>query len=318
MIIKVLDAVTLGDDVSTELFREFGELEVYPVTNSEEIPLRISNADVLILNKVRLGASELACARNLKLICITATGYDNVDLAYCRANGIAVTNVAGYSTHSVAQVTVATVLSLACHLSSYDRFVKDGSYSRGSAHNRLSPAFGELFGKTWGVVGLGNIGTKTAEIANAFGCRVIGTRRSGKAHPIAEIVDIDSLCRESDIITLHLPLCDESRYLISRSRLSIMKPSVILVNAARGAVVDEAAVADAVLDGKIGAFGCDVYSREPMAADHPYTRLLSCENVLLTPHMAWGAYEARVRCLYEVSENIRSFLRGERRSRVES
>lgn len=317
MIIKVLDAVTLGEDVSPELFREFGHLEVYPMTSPSEIPERIADADVLVLNKVRLGAAELSGARSLKLICITATGYDNVDLAYCRENGIGVTNVAGYSTHSVAQVTVATVLSLACHLSSYDRFVKDGSYSNGSAHNRLSPAFGELFGKTWGVVGLGNIGTKTAEIASAFGCRVIGTRGSGKPHPIAEVVDIDRLCRESDIITLHLPLSDASRHLISHDRLAMMKPSAILVNAARGAVVDESAVADAVLNGRIAGFGCDVYSREPMAKDHPYARLLDCDNVILTPHMAWGAYEARVRCLSEVAENIRSFLHGGHRSRVE-
>ena len=261
MKIKVLDAVTLGDDVSAELLGEFGELEVYPMTGADELPGRISDADVLVLNKVRLGARELAYAKHLKLICVTATGYDNIDLEYCRAHGIGVTNVAGYSTHSVAQVTVATVLSLACHLSSYDRFVKDGSYSRGSAHNRLSPAFGELFGKTWGIVGLGNIGTKTAEIAAAFGCRVIGTRRSGRSHPIAEVVDIDRLCRESDVITLHLPLSDASRHLISKDRLAQMKRGVILVNAARGAVLDEAAVADAVLCGQLGGFGCDVYSR---------------------------------------------------------
>ena len=318
MRIKVLDAVTLGDDVSAELFRELGELEVYPMTRAEELPERIADADVLVLNKVRLGASELMHAKQLKLICVTATGYDNIDLAYCRANGIGVTNVAGYSTHSVAQVTVATVLSLACHLAVYDRFVKDGSYSRGTSHNRLSPAFGELFGKTWGIVGLGNIGTQTAQIAAAFGCRVIGTRRSGEKHPIAEVVDIDRLCRESDIITLHLPLSDASRHLISRERIAMMKKSVILVNAARGAVLDEEAVADAVLEGGIGAFGCDVYSREPMAPEHPYTSLLGCDNVLLTPHMAWGAYEARVRCLEEVALNIKSFISGERRSRVES
>ena len=194
MKIKVLDAVTLGDDVSPELFRELGELEVYPMTGAEELPSRIADADVLVLNTGRLGASELAYAKQLKLICVTATGYDNIDLGYCRASGVGVTNVAGYSTHSVAQVAVATVLSLACHLSVYDRYVKDGSYSRGSAQNRLSPAFGELYGKTWGIVGLGNIGTKTAEIAAAFGCRVIGTRGSDRPHPIAEVVDIDSLC----------------------------------------------------------------------------------------------------------------------------
>jgi glycerate dehydrogenase len=271
-----------------------------------------------VLNKIKLTEAVLKNAPNLKLICVAATGFDNIDTKYCRENGIAVANVPGYSTHSVAAVTVATVLNLLTHLKEYSAFVEDGSYTASGAPNRLSPVFHDLYGKTWGIVGLGNIGSKTAEIASAFGCRVIGTRSSGKPHPIAEVVDIDRLCRESDIITLHLPLNDASRHLISRDRLSMMKSNVILVNAARGAVVDEAAVADAVLDGKIAGFGCDVFSREPMAADHPYARLLDRDNVLLTPHMAWGAYEARVRCLEEVKLNIESYLRGERRSRVES
>ena len=317
MRIKVLDAATLGDDVSTDLFRNFGELTVYPLTAEDEIPSRVEDADVLVLNKVKLGRYNLGGARNLKLICITATGFDNVDLAYCRERGIGVTNVAGYSTHSVAQVTVATVLSLACHLSVYDAYVRDGSYSRGSSHNRLVPTFYELQGKTWGVVGLGNIGTRVAEIAASLGCRVIGTRRTGAEHPTAEVVDIDRLVSESDIITLHLPLSDASRGIISRERLSRMKDGVLLVNEARGLVVDEEAVADAVLSGKLGGYGCDVFGREPMPSDHPYARLRECDNVLLTPHMAWGAYEARVRCLSEIAENIESYLAGGRRSRVD-
>ena len=318
MKIKVLDAITLGEDVSADLLSEFGELTVYPMTTDDEIADRVADADVLVLNKVKLGRHNLAGAGNLKLICITATGFDNVDIAYCRERGIGVTNVAGYSTHSVAQVTVATVLSLACHLASYDGYVKDGSYSRGTSHNRLVPTFYELQGKTWGIVGLGNIGTKVAEIASAFGCRVIGTRRSGGEHSIAEIVDIDRLCKESDVITLHVPLSDTSRHMISSERLDMMKKGVILVNSARGAVVDEAAVADAVLAGKLGGYGCDVFSREPMAFEHPYSKILNCKNVVLTPHMAWGAYEARTRCLEEIAENIRSYLAGGRRSRVES
>ncbi len=316
MIVKILDAATLGDDMSLSLFDAFGEVTVYRHTSEAEVEERIADAEILILNKVRLGAHNLAGAKKLKLICVTATGYDNVDVAYCREAGIGLTNVAGYSTDSVAQVTVATVLSLACHLREYDAHCRSGAYSRGSTQNCLSPTFYELKGKTWGVVGLGNIGSRVAEIASALGCRVIAARKNKEKPSPCETVDVDTLCREADVITLHTPLSAESRGMISRERLALMKTGVILVNAARGAVVDEAAVADEVLAGRIG-YGCDVFSCEPFPPDHPYARLSECSNLLLTPHMAWGAYEARRRCLEEIAENIRAFQRGDRRSRVD-
>lgn len=316
MIIKILDAATLGDDMSLSLFDALGEVTAYPHTCETEIKERIADAEILIVNKVRLGAHNLDAARRLRLICVTATGYDNIDVDDCRRRGIAVTNVAGYSTDSVAQVTVATVLSLACHLREYDEHCRSGAYSRGEAQNCLTPTFYELKGKTWGVVGLGNIGSRVAEIASALGCRVIGTRKSIGTPSRFETVDIDTLCREADVITLHTPLTDKSRKMISRDRIAGMKRGAILVNAARGAVVDETAVADAVLGGRI-LYGCDVFSIEPFPQDHPYSRLSGCTNLLLTPHMAWGAYEARRRCLEEIAENIRAFQRGERRSRVD-
>ena len=312
----MLDAATLGDDVSLSVFRALGELEIYGSTAQHEIELRIRDAEILILNKVRLGADNLRNASRLKLICITATGYDNIDLAYCREKGIGVTNVAGYSTDSVAQVTVATVLSLACHLREYDRVCREGVYSRSTAQNCLKPPYFELSGKTWGIVGLGNIGRRVASVASALGCRVIAVRRSTTEPSPFETVSLDRLCRESDIISLHIPLSEETRGLISRERISLMKQGAILMNAARGAVVDEVAVADAVLSGRI-AFGTDVYSQEPYPTDHPFSRLSACDHVLLTPHMAWGAYEARCRCLNEVAENIRAFLSGKRRSRID-
>ncbi len=316
MKIKILDAATLGDDVALSIFEPLGELEIYANTEPKAVAERIRDAEILILNKVKLGAHNLSEATKLKLICVTATGYDNIDLTYCREKGIGVTNVAGYSTDSVAQVTVAAVLSLACRLREYDRVCRSGEYSRGKTQNCLKPTFYELSGKTWGIVGLGNIGTRVASVASALGCRVIGVRRRCAELSPCETVSLETLCREADVITLHTPLTEETRGMISREMLAMMKPGAILVNAARGAVVDEAAVAAAVLSGKI-AYSADVYSSEPYPSDHPYARLFECDNVLLTPHMAWGAYEARCRCLREVAENIRAFLAGKHRFRVD-
>ena len=238
-----------------------------------------------------------------------------MDLAYCRKNGIAVCNVSGYSTDSVAQLTVAMVLSLANRLPAFQHFVNSGAYTQSGKPNHLSPAFCELRGKTWGIYGYGNIGSQVAAVAEALGCRVLVCKRS----PVEgrTVTDLDTLCSQSDILTLHVPLTDETRGSINRERLALMKPTAILVNVARGAVTDEHAVAEAVLNGRLGGLGVDVYSTEPFPAEHPFTQLLGMDNVCLTPHMAWGAYEARVRCLKEVAENIRAFNRGERRSRVD-
>lgn len=318
MKIKVLDAGTLGDDLSLSPLDACGEVTVYRNTSPDELIGRISDADILILNKVRINRNHLGYAPSLKLICITATGYDNVDVEACRERGVGVTNVVGYSTDSVAQVTVSMVLSLACHLPEYDAFVRDGRYSAGNSHNRLTPAFHELAGMTWGVVGFGHIGQKVAAIAAAFGCRVITSRRYTAAGDSPyPVVPIKELCRLSDIITLHIPLTPETNGLISAGEIADMKTGVILVNAARGAVLDESAVTEAVLSGKIGGFGTDVFTREPFPTDHPFSRLRDSVNTVMTPHMAWGAYEARERCIDEIARNIRSYQNGGRRCRLE-
>ena len=316
MKLTVLDAGTLGDDLSLSPLSEFGEVVVWRETPPECVVDRIADSDVVILNKVRLGEWNLGNAANLKLICITATGFDNVDSDYCKAHGIGVVNVVGYSTDSVVQITLATVLSLVSHLPEYDAYVRDGRYSKGTSHNRLIPVYHELAGLTWGVVGYGNIGRKVAAVARAIGCRVVVYRKNPKGDEKDEVLSLPDLCRESDVITLHVPLNDSTSGLISRDLISQMKPSVILVNAARGGVWDESAVADALREGKIGAVGSDVFSREPMATDHPFASLLDSDRILLTPHMAWGAYEARVRCLDDICQSIRSFLSGGRRSRI--
>ncbi|MDD4124241.1 MAG: NAD(P)-dependent oxidoreductase [Eubacteriales bacterium] len=313
--IAVLDAATLGDDLELSPLDALGEVAVYQSTAPCEVAERLYGVDVVMLNKIKLNESNLTHAESLKLICIAATGYDNVDIAYCRESGIAVTNVEGYSTDSVCQVTLAMALNLATHIPEYTRYVRDGIYTKSGVANRLIPPYNELAGKTWGVVGLGNIGKKVAAVASAIGCRVVACKRTLEEG--YECVDIDTLCRISDIITLHTPLNDGTRNLINRDRLTLMKKHVIIINAARGAVTDEKAVADAVVEGRIGAFGSDVYTAEPFTEDHPFHKIRNYDNVCLTPHMAWGSVEARNRLLNEMIKNIKAFYDGERRYRID-
>lgn len=319
MNITVLDAATLGGDINLSVLEMDGvhSLTVYQNTSAEEICERVSAADVVVLNKIKLGEHNLPPVENCntKLICVTATGYDNIDLAACRRRGIGVCNVVGYSSDSVAQMTVAIVLNLVNHLDEYTSFVRSGEYSASGCANRLTPVFHELRGKTWGVLGLGRIGKQTARIAEAFGCRVIACKRTPEDG--FDCVDIDTLFRESDILTIHVPLSDSTRGLVDAEKLGMMKPSAVLVNMARGAVTDEAAVANAVLDGRIAAFGADVYSVEPFGKEHPFTALLGQSNICLTPHASWGAYEARERCILEIVENIKAYEKGATRCRVD-
>lgn len=316
MKITVLDASTLGNDLDLSPLSAVGTAVCFASTSKEEIAERIKDTDVIITNKVKLNAETLSGADMLKLICVFATGYDNIDIDYCNEKGIRVCNVVGYSTESVAQVTAAGVLYLATHLYEYTEYVRNGEYSRSGCANKVSPVFNELCGKTWGIVGYGNIGRKVGDIARAFGCNVIAYKRT----PVSDVqcVHFETLCKNSDIITLHTPLNDQTRGLIDKNALSIMKPSVILYNAARGAVTDESAVAKAILDKKIAAFGSDVYSAEPMSTEHPFYDIRNLANVCLTPHMAWASKEARELCLSEIVENIKAFQESRRRNCVTS
>ena len=315
MKIVLLDAATLGEDIDLSVFSSLGEVTVYPATAPHEVKERLAGADVAVVNKIKMNAETLGDDPSVRLICVTATGYDNIDLDFCRTHGIAATNVVGYSTDSVAQITVAMALSLLSHLPAHAATVRSGAYTAGGVANCLQPTYHELAGKTWGIVGFGNIGRRVAAVANAFGCRVIAFKRT-PAEGVA-CVDLDTLCRESDIISVHLPLSAGTRGIIGEYELSLMKKDAILINVARGAVVDEAALARAVAEDRLGGIGVDVYSVEPMPLDHPFYALRERENVLLTPHMAWGAVEARERCLAEVAENIHVFLAGLRRNRLD-
>lgn len=315
MKITVLDRSAMGSDLPIEMLESLGEVSVFDTTAAEDIAERISNADVIILNKVKITEDIINSSDSLKLICVFATGYDNIDIKAAKKRGVAVCNVPGYSTDSVVLFTMANVLALFSHLREYNDFVTSGKYTESGVPNKLSPVFHELSGKVWGIVGLGNIGKAVARVAEAMGAKVIANKRTPEEG--YECVDIDELCRRSDIITLHCPLNEGTRSIINKDRISLMKNSVIIVNEARGAVVNEEDIKEAILSERIAAFGSDVYSVEPFSEDHPFNYIKSKSNVLLTPHAAWGAYEARVRCLKIICDNISAFIDGKTLNRVD-
>ena len=315
MNIVLPDSDTLGKGLDFSVLEKFGTVRLLGHTPQKKVGDALADCDIAIINKTKMNEESLKNAKNLKLICVFATGFDNVDTVYCRERGIAVCNVTGYSTDSVAQLTFTMALAIANHLKEYTDFVKSGEYTKSGIQNHLEPQFYELCGKMWGVIGCGNIGGRVAEIAKAFGCEVIVNKRSPSEKYTC--VSVDEICERADIISLHVPLTPETESLINVERLEKMKNTAILINAARGAVTDEAAVAEAVLNGKIGGFGTDVYSVEPMQEGHPFYKIMGLPNVCLTPHMGWGAYEARVRCLNEIEKNISAFLNGKIRNRVD-
>ena len=313
--IAVLDASTLGGDLSLKPLEEIGTADIYPSLCGDELVRVLKTAEAVIVNKIKLNETNLKYAENLKLICVAATGYDNIDVEYCRKRGIGVCNAVGYSSDSVAQLTLAIALNLYTNIPQFTEFVRSGEYTKSGVANRLTPVYHEISGKTWGILGFGNIGRRTARAAEALGCKIIVCARSEKQG--YENVDTDELCRRSDILSVHTPLTDETYHIINRERLKLMKRTAILINVARGAVTDEKALAEAVKNGEIGGIGVDVYDGEPLGETNPLYEIKGYDNVCLTPHMAWGAYEARGRCLNEMIENIKAFLDGGTRNRVD-
>ena len=317
MKLVVLETASLGSDLDITFFDDFGEVAYYDSTPVEEIAERVADADIVIANKAPLNESTIGCAPNLKLICESATGYNNIDLEYCKAHDIRVTNAVGYSTPIVAQHTFAMALYLMEKLPVYDTYVKNGEYEKCPIFTCFEPFFTELEGKTWGIIGLGNIGRKVAEIAKVFGCHVIFYSASGNNTTTDyERVDFDTLLAKSDILSLHCPLTDRTQNIINAEALAKMKRTAILINVARGPVVDEQALYDALMTGEIAAAGLDVLGKEPIAADNPLGKIKDSTKLLITPHMAWASHEARERCAREVYKNIESFLAGEERNIV--
>lgn len=310
----ILDYITLGEDLDLSPVYKFGPVIKYPTSTQEEAKERIKDADIVIVNKVKMVEDVLENATKLKLICETATGYDNIDIEYCKKRGIRVANTPAYSTYCVAQVTISIASYLMTNLGEYRSFVHDGSYSISSSANKLTPVYHEFYGKTWGVIGFGNIGRAVGNVAKALGCNVIVNKRT----PVDdfECVSLEEVLKKSDIISIHCPLTDETRKMIGKKEISLMKKDAIIINVARGAIWDEEALTKAVIDKRIGGLGCDVYSVEPFRNNHPFTKILDKENVCLTPHMAWGAFETRTRCFNTVVSNIQAFIDGKEQNIV--
>ncbi len=317
MKLVILERNSVGTDVDVSCFEKFGEVTCYPNTVAANTSERVKDADIILANKAPLNESTLKDAPNVKLICLLATGFDNVDLAYCKSRGIKVTNVVNYCTSTVAQHTLLLALALSEKIAFYDDYVKSGAYSAQDRFSNFDRTFYDLEGKTWGIIGMGTIGRRVAGLAQAFGCRVIFYSASGKSTCTDyERVEFDTLLQESDILSLHCPLSDRTRGLINKDALSKMKKTAVLVNVARGPVVDTRALCDALVTDRIAGAGLDVLEQEPMAKDNPLARIKDSSKLIITPHMAWASLESRTRLVDEVVKNIEAFLAGENRNVV--
>ncbi len=312
MKIVVLERNSVGPDISVDCFNELGDVTCYPNTVTvEEVIERTADADIVVANKSPMNADSLSKAGHLRLICEFATGYDNCDLAYLKNRGIPVCNVVNYCTDMVAQHTFTLALALSQSLPHYDDYVKSGSYAAQDRFSNFDVPFYELAGKTWGIVGMGNIGRKVAAIATAFGCRVIFHSVTGKSK-VTEYpqVDKETLLRESDFVSIHCPLSDLTRDFIDADELSMMKNTAILINVARGPVVNNAALYEALEKGLIRGAGLDVLEKEPLQLTNPLSKFKDSNRLIITPHLAWGSVEARERCVRGVYDNIKAFLDG--------
>lgn len=317
MKLSILDAKTLGSDIDLSGFSKFGEVQVYATTLPEERISRVKEATIVVTNKVVIDKEVMDNTPDLKLICISATGTDHVDLENAKARGIAVANVAGYSTKSVAQHTFALLLYLLESLRYYDEYVKSGQYGRNDMFTHIGRPFSELDGKRWGIIGLGKIGREVAKIATTFGCEVAHYSTSGKnLTDEYKNLSLEELLRTSDIVSIHAPLNEHTRNLLNYSRLKLMKPSAVLINVGRGGIVNEKDLARALDEDVIYGAGLDVLEREPIAPENPLLTLRSKEKIFITPHIAWTSIEARKRLVNEILLNIEAFLKGDPRNRV--
>lgn len=318
MKIVMLERGSVGADVQVDILKELGELVIYEnTTTPAETAERVQDADIIIANKSPLNKSTLEHAEKVKLICQFATGYDNVDVAYCTERGIQVSNVVNYSTAAVTQHTFALCFYILEKLRHYDDYVKNGAYAAQSRFSNFDLPFTELEGKTWGIVGMGNIGRRVASAAVSFGCRVIFYSASGSNNSSEyERVDFDTLLKESDVLSLHCPLSDRTRNLIDIQALQKMKPTAILINVARGAVVNDQDLYTALTTDMIAGAGLDVTGTEPMRESNPLSLIKDSSKLIITPHLAWATIEARNRVVTETYKNISAFLAGEKRNLV--
>ena len=309
MKIVFLDAKSVGEDIDLSKYNELGEFVTYDFSTMEQIPERIKDADVLITNKCLINEPSIGSAHNLKLVCVTATGTNNLDKDYLAKRDIAWRNVAGYSTESVAQHTFAMLFYLLEKLSYYDTYVKDGKYANDTSFTHFAEHFHEINGKTWGIIGLGNIGRRVADIAKMFGANVIYYSTSGKNNQEGYTrVDFDALLKDSDIVSVHAPLTPDTENLMNADAFSKMKSTAIFLNVGRGAIVVEQDLADALNNRTIAAAGLDVLCVEPMSPNSPFLSIKDSKHLLITPHIAWASVEARNNLMNIIYNQIKDFI----------
>lgn len=304
-----LDTKTIGEDIDLSAYDALGEVVKYGFSTLEEIPERVKDADVLIVNKIAINEQTIGNAKNLKLVCVTATGTNNLDKEYLKKRGIAWRNVAGYSTESVTQHTFALLFYLLEKMRYYDDYVKDEKYINDTVFTHFAEHFNEVNGKTWGIIGLGTIGRRVADIAKAFGARVIYYSASGSpAQEGYEQVDFETLLTTSDIVSVHALLNEYTKDLMDREAFAKMKKTAIFLNLGRGPIVVEQDLYEALETGEIAAAGLDVLCEEPMSETNPLAKIKDSKKLIITPHIAWASVEARNRLMQIIVEQIREFL----------
>jgi lactate dehydrogenase-like 2-hydroxyacid dehydrogenase len=304
-----LDARTLGEIPNLGQLAELGEVTLHPDTQPDQVIERIEGAEVVISNKVKVSREAMKSTPTLKLICVAATGMNNIDLEAAAELGIQVKNVKGYSTDSVAQETFALLLSLLNSTTYYDAYVKTGEYSQERIFTHLGRPYWELNGKRFGILGLGEIGRQVARIALAFGADVVYFSASGQTYnTIYKQLELDEFLQTCDVISIHAPLNPQTENLLTYERMAQMKPTALLLNTSRGGIINETDLVEALDNDLIAGAAIDVFTQEPLPASHPYLQLQKKEKLLLAPHIAWSSIEARTRLVHKVAENIREYL----------
>ncbi len=308
MKIVLLDAKTLGEDVDLGLFKQFGHFEVYQTTSPHERLAHIGDATIVLTNKVIIDQEIMDKSPNLGLICVCATGVNNIDTAYAKQKGIVVKNVAGYSTASVTQTTFSLALYLLSQMAYYDAYVKSGQWSKSPIFTHLDRPVSEIKNKKWGIIGLGTIGQEVANVARAFGANVSYYSTSGNnTNSLYPSLSLKELMQSCDIISIHAPLNEKTKGLIGSCELAWMKKGAMLLNLGRGGIVDETALAHAIDEQGIYA-GLDVFAMEPIQKDNPLLKVKASSRLAMTPHIAWASVEARQELVRLVGENIKNYL----------
>lgn len=317
MKIALLERQSLGEQADLSPLKRLGEVQTYATTSAEELPDRLHDVDIAVSNKIPIDATGLAKANRLKLICLSATGTDSVDLSATQAKGIAVANITNYSTDAVAQQTMALALGLLTNLVGFDRFVKTGGYTDNYSGDYYRNTIHEIAGHQWGIIGTGHIGQKVAQLATAFGAQVSYFSPTGNTtHNNYQAKSLEQLLTTSDIVSVHTKYSKLTADLLAKPQFKLMKPTAMLLNVSRGRVINENDLAWALNTGQIAAAGLDVTRHEPMQADDALLQIQDSRKLIITPHIGWASVEARQRAVDEIGLNIAAFQRGEQRNIV--